>query len=110
MSESLGNPTAKLHLPMNEFVDMSTVYNRDYIEEENLDAADVAQVLNDDRTQKPCSLHSLRLFQKTINDYRESGKAVPILVENLQSEWEAYLCSHSADCVQHPRRNIRHHH
>ena len=87
LSENLGNPTAKLHLPMNVFVDMSTVYNRDYIEEENLDVADVAQRIERRPHTKNLARYAVSgLFQKTINDYRESGKAVPIHVKNLQSE------------------------
>lgn len=87
LSGNLGNPTAKLHLAMNEFVDMSTVYNRDYVEEENLDAADVAQRLERRPHTKNLARYTVSgLFQKTLTDYRESRREIPKFVENLQSE------------------------
>ena len=87
LSGNLGNSTAKLHLPMKDFVEMSTVYNRDYVEEENLDAADVAQRLERRPHTKNLARYTVSgLFQKTINDYRESGREVSPYVVNLQSE------------------------
>lgn len=87
LSENLGNHTAKLHLSMNEFVDISTVYNRDYVEEENLSAAEIAQRLERRPHTKNLARYTVAgLFQKGVDDYREAGKKVPERVLKLQSE------------------------
>lgn len=87
LSQNLGNTTVKLHLPMNEFVDISTVYNRDYVEEENLSAAEIAQRIERRPHTKNLARYTVAgLFQKGIDDYREAGKKVPDRVLTLQSE------------------------
>ena len=87
LSQNLGNTTVKLHLPMDDFVDISTVYNRDYVEEENLSAAEIAQRLERRPHTKNLARYTVAgLFQKGLEDYREAGKTVPERVLKLQSE------------------------